>query len=61
VALGSDFDGATTVRFDAAELAVLTQTLREAGCGDAEIRRVMGGNAVDFFLAHLPAERGHPR
>jgi membrane dipeptidase len=57
VALGSDFDGATTVRFDASELAVLTRTMREDGFADAEIRQVMGGNAVDFFLARLPADR----
>jgi membrane dipeptidase len=54
VALGSDYDGGTTVRFDTSELAVLTGAMIEAGFSDEEIRRVMGGNAVEFFLARLP-------
>lgn len=55
VALGSDFDGAVTTAFDASELAALTQALMEAGLDDETIRAVMGGNAVRFFLEHLPA------
>jgi membrane dipeptidase len=54
VALGSDYDGATRVRFDTSELAVLTGAMIEAGFSDEEIRKVMGGNAVEFFLARLP-------
>jgi microsomal dipeptidase-like Zn-dependent dipeptidase len=54
IALGSDYDGATRVLFDAGELAVLTQTMLDAGFGDEEIRKVMGENAVNFFLAQLP-------
>ncbi len=56
VALGSDFDGATTVPFDASEAAALTQALLEAGLSDDEIRAVMGENAIRFFAAALPAE-----
>ncbi len=54
VALGSDYDGATRVRFDTSELAVLTGAMIEAGFSDEEIRKVMGGTAVEFFLARLP-------
>ncbi len=54
VALGSDYDGATTVTFDTAELAVLTQALLDAGLTDSQIRRVMGENQLDFMLAQLP-------
>jgi len=54
VALGSDFDGATTTTFDTSELAVVTQALIEAGLGDEQIAKVMGGNTVRFLLANLP-------
>lgn len=54
IALGSDFDGGTTVEFDAAELPVLTQTMLDRGFTESEIRQVMGDNAIRFFLAQLP-------
>lgn len=54
VALGSDYDGATEVAFDASELAVLTQTMLDEGFTEREIRAVMGGNAIAFFLENLP-------
>lgn len=54
IALGSDFDGGTTVHFDAAELPVLTQAMLDADFSEAEIRQVMGDNATRFFLAQLP-------
>ena len=54
IALGSDYDGTTTVRFDASELAVLTQTMLDAGFSEGEIRAVMGENALRFFAAQLP-------
>ena len=53
VALGSDYDGATTVRFDTAQLAQVTQALIDAGFSDAEIRAAMGGNAVRVLKAGL--------
>lgn len=54
VALGSDYDGTVTTTFDASEYAVLTDRLLDAGLSEAEVRQVMGGNAVRFFLAQLP-------
>lgn len=54
VALGSDFDGATTTAFDASELAVLTDEMLKAGFREIEIRLVMGGNLAGFFLQNLP-------
>ena len=56
VALGSDFDGTVTTAFDASELAVLTQALMDAGLDEATIRAVMGGNAIRFFMEHLPPQ-----
>lgn len=55
VALGSDFDGATTVPFDTSELAALTAALLDAGLEEDTIRAVMGGNEIRFFRQHLPA------
>ena len=54
VALGSDFDGATTTAFDTSELAVLTQEMMEYGFSDTEIAKVMGGNSVKFLSSYLP-------
>lgn len=54
IALGSDFDGTITTRFDASELAVLTDSLLGLGMEEDDIRAVMGGNAVRFFIEHLP-------
>ncbi len=53
VALGSDYDGATTVRFDTSKLVQVTQALIDAGFSDAEIRGAMGGNAVRVLKAGL--------
>ncbi|MFT5571750.1 MAG: membrane dipeptidase [Cryomorphaceae bacterium] len=54
VALGSDFDGAVTTRFDSSELAVLTQSLLDAGLNEDQIRKVMGGNMLRFVSQNLP-------
>jgi microsomal dipeptidase-like Zn-dependent dipeptidase len=54
VALGSDFDGATTAPFDAAGLAQVTQALLDVGLTPAEIAQVMGGNVLRLLLATLP-------
>ncbi len=54
VALGSDFDGATQVPFDASQLVQMTQALRDEGFSDAEIRGIMGENAIRFLQANLP-------
>jgi membrane dipeptidase len=53
VALGSDYDGATTVRFDTSQLVQLTQALLDAGFTPVEIRAVMGGNALRVIHAGL--------
>jgi len=55
VGLGSDYDGGTTVMFDTAEIAVLTEEMRAAGFKDAEIRKIMGGNIIRLFKERLPA------
>jgi microsomal dipeptidase-like Zn-dependent dipeptidase len=54
VALGSDYDGSTEMAFDSSELPVLTQTMVDQGFTEEEIRKVMGENAVRFFLENLP-------
>jgi membrane dipeptidase len=46
LALGSDYDGATTVRFDTSQLVQVTQALMDAGFTPDEIRAAMGGNAI---------------
>lgn len=46
VALGSDYDGATTVRFDTSQLVQVTQALLDEGFTPDEIRAAMGGNAL---------------
>jgi microsomal dipeptidase-like Zn-dependent dipeptidase len=53
VALGSDYDGATTVRFDTSQLVQVTQALIDAGFSDDEIRAAMGGNAIRVLSAGL--------
>ncbi len=53
VALGSDYDGATTVRFDTSGLVQITQALMDEGFTPDEIRAVMGGNALRVIRAGL--------
>jgi microsomal dipeptidase-like Zn-dependent dipeptidase len=53
IALGSDYDGATTVRFDTSGLVQVTQALMDAGFTPDEIRAVMGGNALRVIRAGL--------
>jgi membrane dipeptidase len=53
VALGSDYDGATTVRFDTSQLAQVTQALMDEGFTEPEIRAVMGENALRVIRAGL--------
>jgi microsomal dipeptidase-like Zn-dependent dipeptidase len=54
VALGSDYDGGTTVSFDASQLAVLTQAMLDAGLSEASVRKVLGENALRVLAATLP-------
>ncbi len=53
LALGSDYDGATTVRFGTDGLAQVTQALVDAGFTEAEIRAVMGENALRVIGAGI--------
>jgi membrane dipeptidase len=53
VALGSDYDGATTVRFDTSQLTQVTQALLDEGFTADEIRAVMGENALRVIRAGL--------
>lgn len=53
-ALGSDFDGAVAVPFDAAGMPLVTQALLEKGLPEDEIAAVMGGNALRFLTQSLP-------
>lgn len=54
VALGSDYDGSTTVRMDTSELAILTEIMRQRNFTETEIRKVMGDNVKRFMLTYLP-------
>ena len=54
IALGSDWDGAISAPFDAANIGQLTQGLHDAQFSEPEIRAVMGDNMVRFLKTHLP-------
>jgi membrane dipeptidase len=54
VGLGSDFDGAVTTPFDATGLPQVTQALLDAGMGEDDVARVMGGNVVRLLRQSLP-------
>ena len=54
VALGSDWDGAVAVPFDAAGIVALTNALLEVGLDEAAIRAVMGENVLRFLADALP-------
>ncbi|MBY6127264.1 dipeptidase [Qipengyuania aquimaris] len=53
VALGSDFDGSVTTRFDTSELTQVTQALLDEGFTVEEIRAAMGGNALRVLGAGI--------
>jgi microsomal dipeptidase-like Zn-dependent dipeptidase len=54
VALGSDFDGAVATPFDAAHLDALVDALLAENVPEADIRRIMGENELEFFARNLP-------
>ncbi|MFQ5634530.1 MAG: dipeptidase [Gammaproteobacteria bacterium] len=54
VAIGSDYDGAVTVVFDAGGLPLLTDALISDGYTEDEIRMVMGGNTLRVLSQVLP-------
>ncbi|MBS0254508.1 MAG: dipeptidase [Proteobacteria bacterium] len=53
LALGSDYDGTTTVRFDTSQLVQVTQALLDEHFTPDEIRKIMGGNALRVLRAGL--------
>ncbi len=53
VALGSDFDGAVTTGFDTAWVALVAEALRQAGLGQDDVDKVMGGNALRVLRAGM--------
>ena len=55
VALGSDMDGGLRSVVDAAGLPLLTQHLLASGVCDADVRAVMGGNALRVLAGAFPA------
>jgi microsomal dipeptidase-like Zn-dependent dipeptidase len=54
VALGSDWDGAVAVPFDAAGTGRLTEALLDVGLDEPAIRAVMGESALRVFAEVLP-------
>ncbi len=57
VAIGTDFDGAVTTPIDTSGLPLLTQLLIKEGFTQAEIRKVMGENAINVMLKILPQKQ----
>lgn len=55
IALGSDMDGSVKTAFAANHYALLTDELKKR-LSPGELRQVMGGNAIRFYLRHLPTE-----
>jgi microsomal dipeptidase-like Zn-dependent dipeptidase len=53
VALGSDFDGAVTVPFDASGLPLVTEGLLAAGYSEEQVAKVMGRNVLRVLGAVL--------
>jgi membrane dipeptidase len=54
VALGSDWDGAVPVPFDAANTVQLTDALLDVGLDEATLRAVMGENVLRILATALP-------
>lgn len=54
VALGSDFDGATTMPFDVTGLPLVTDALRKARFSEHDIGLIMGGNVIRLLSENLP-------
>ena len=53
-ALGSDYDGATTVGWDTSDIAVITAELLARGHSEADVAAIMGGNTLRVLRQVLP-------
>ncbi|MER7559856.1 dipeptidase [Nocardioides sp. NPDC126508] len=53
-ALGSDYDGSTTVGWGTGDLAAITQELLDRGYDETEVAAIMGGNTLRVLRATLP-------
>jgi len=60
VALGSDFDGATTTPFDAAELVRLTDALLAEGFSEDDISKIMGENVIRLLVGSKVGQASRP-
>lgn len=56
VAIGSDFDGATTTSYDIAGFPMLVNALLKEGFNRNDVEKIMGGNVRDFMMRNLPQE-----
>jgi microsomal dipeptidase-like Zn-dependent dipeptidase len=54
VALGSDFDGATTMPFDVTGIVTVTDALINQGFSEQEIKLIMGENVKRVLKRDLP-------
>lgn len=54
VGLGSDFDGAVPVPFDASGMVEVTEALLAHGFSETDVAAIMGGNALRVLRAILP-------
>jgi len=54
VGLGSDFDGAVAMPFDASQLSRLTDAMLRAGLSEGQIRAVAGENVIRVLRETLP-------
>lgn len=54
MALGSDWDGAIVTPIDSAHIDQMTESLLRHGFSNAEIGKIMGGNALRALLKILP-------
>jgi len=61
VALGGDFDGSVTTRFDTSGLVHITQALMDTNFTEEEIIAVMGGNAITFLTQGLKPQNDNTK
>jgi microsomal dipeptidase-like Zn-dependent dipeptidase len=54
VALGSDYDGATSVAFDTSQLRALTQQMLDDGLPEKTVRKALGANTLRVLRTTLP-------